>query len=243
MSKYELNVAHFYGNLMNTYGDIGNIIALRYYGKQMGVSIKSQVVSIGDEFNPDDYDIAVFGGGQDYEQSVVSKDIQTKKAGIAKFINDKKPFLAICGGFQLLGKYYIDADGKRIPGIGVLPHYTVTQSEKRSAMENQSRFIGDIKIKNSDTGEEYHGFENHNGRTFLGEGEKPLGIVEEGHGNNGEDKTEGAIFKNTYCSYFHGPILTRNGLLAKRILIEALQNKYPDADLTKQKSLTIKPTF
>lgn len=243
MAKYSLRVAHFYGNLMNTYGDIGNIIAWRYYGKQMDTDIESQVISIGDQFNPDDFDMALFGGGQDYEQMVISKDLPNKKAGIEKFINEGKPFLAICGGFQLLGKYYIGSDGEKIPGLGVLDHYTVTQSKERSAMENASRFIGDIKIKNPETGLEYHGFENHNGRTFLGKEERPLGIVEEGHGNNGEDKTEGAIYKHTYCSYFHGPILTRNGELAKETLLEALHNKYPDADLTKQKALKVKPTF
>lgn len=243
MAKYQLHVAHFYGDLMNTYGDYGNIIALRYYGKMMDTNITSAVVSIDDDFNPADFDMAVFGGGQDYEQSVVSKDIPNKKAGMAKFINDGKPFLGICGGYQLLGKYYIDSDGKKIPGAGILSHYTVTQSTKRSAMENQDRFIGDIVIKNPESGNLYHGFENHNGRTFLGNDEKPLGIVQKGHGNNGEDKTEGAIYKHTYCSYFHGPILTRNGELAKIMLLEALHNKYPHDDFSKQQALKIKPTF
>ena len=243
MAKYHLHLAHLYGDLLNTYGDVGNIIALQYYAKQMDTDIKVDVISIEDDFNPDQFDIAFFGGGQDYEQMVVSKDIQTKKAGIKKFIHDQKPLLAICGGYQLLGKYYIGADGEKIPGIGILDHYTLTQSQHRSAEQNQTRFIGDIKIKNDETGVEYHGFENHNGRTFWGENERPLGYVLEGHGNNGEDGTEGAIYLHAYCSYFHGPILTRNGELAKQMLIEALTVKYPDADLTVQKNLTIKPTF
>ena len=243
MAKYNLKVAHFYGDLMNTYGDIGNIIALKYYGKQMDTDITSDIVSIGDDFNDQQYDLAVFGVGQEYEQMVVSKDIPHKKEAIARFINGGKPFLAICGGFQLLGQYYVDANGEKIPGIGVLSHYTVTQSSHRSAMQNQTRFIGDIVIKNPQNGDLYHGFENHNGRTFLGDDEQPLGIVQEGHGNNGEDKTEGAIYKHTYCSYFHGPILTRNGNLAKQMLLEALHNKYPNEDFSKQESLIIKPTF
>lgn len=243
MASYQLHVAHFYGDLMNTYGDIGNIIALKYYGQQMDTEITSEIVSIDDDFDPERFDIAVFGGGQDFEQAVISKDIPLKKAGMEKFINDGKPFLAICGGFQLLGQYYIDANGDKIPGAGILNHYTVTQSNQRSAMQNQTRFIGDIEIKNEETGDLYHGFENHNGRTFLGADEKPLGIVQTGHGNNGEDHTEGAIYKHTYCSYFHGPILTRNGKLAKRMLLEALHNKYPNADLSSQEALEIKPTF
>ncbi len=152
-----------------------------------------------------------------------------------KFIDDDKPLLAICGGYQLLGHYYIGANGEKIQGIGVLDHYTLSQ--------DNHRFIGDIEIKNELTGEIYHGFENHNGRTFIGESERPLGKVVSGNGNNGEDQTEGAIYKQTYCTYFHGPILTRNGEIAKHLLLTALQNKYPEADLTAAKSLQIKPTF
>lgn len=235
MATYSLHLAHLYGDLLNTYGDVGNILALRYYANLMDTDLTTDVISIEEQFNPDKFDIAFFGGGQDYEQMIVSKDIQSKKGGIETFINNDKPMLAICGGYQLLGHYYIGADGEKINGIGVLDHYTLSQ--------DHHRFIGDITIKNQDTGEVYHGFENHNGKTYIGAGEKPLGTVITGHGNNGEDQQEGAIYKQTYCSYFHGPILTRNGQLAKRMLLKALRNKYPDADLTKQAALEIKPTF
>jgi CobQ-like glutamine amidotransferase family enzyme len=116
-----------------------------------------------------------------------------------------------------------------------LSHHTESQINHR--------FIGDITIKNEETGETYHGFENHNGLTFLGEDEKPLGIVISGNGNNGSDKTEGAIYKNVCCSYFHGPILARNGLLAKRLLLAALRRKYPNDDFSKQEALEIKATY
>ena len=235
MTKYHLNLTHLYGDLLNTYSDVGNIIALRYYAKQMDADIAVKVISIDDKFDPDEFDIALFGGGQDYEQLVVSKDLPNKQAGIAKFINDGKPMLAICGGYQLLGHYYVGANGEKIPGLGVLDHYTLSQ--------DHNRFIGDITIKNEETGQEYHGFENHNGKTYLGKGERPLGKVVSGHGNNGEDGSEGAIYKNVYCSYFHGPILTRNGEIAKKILLAALHHKYPDADLSQAEALEIKPTF
>lgn len=235
MAKYQLNLAHLYGNLLNTYSDVGNIIALRYYAKQMDTAINTTVISIGDQFNPDEFDLALFGGGQDYEQYVVSKDLPNKKAALSKFINDGKPLLAICGGYQLLGHYYTGADGKKIPGLGLLDHYTLSQ--------DNHRFIGNITIKDEKSGNEYHGFENHNGRTFLGKSERPLGKVITGNGNNGEDGTEGAIYKEVYCSYFHGPILTRNGEIAKHLLLTALHNKYPAADLSKQRALLIKPTF
>ncbi|KRM03421.1 glutamine amidotransferase [Limosilactobacillus gastricus] len=235
MASYHLRLAHLYGDLLNTYGDVGNITALKYYAQQMDTEIDVQVISIENDFDPDQFDLAFFGGGQDYEQMIVSQDIQTKKAAIEKFIDDEKPMLAICGGYQLLGHYYIGANGEKIQGIGVLDHYTLSQ--------DNHRFIGDIEIKNELTGEIYHGFENHNGRTFIDESERPLGKVVSGNGNNGEDQTEGAIYKQTYCTYFHGPILTRNGQLAKRILLQALRKKYPTADFSKQEALEIKPTF
>ncbi|WP_407887470.1 type 1 glutamine amidotransferase [Levilactobacillus sp. N40-8-2] len=232
---YELNVAHLYGNLMNTYGDVGNILALNYYAKQMDVHLNVKVVSLEEDFKSADYDLAFFGGGQDFEQTIVSQDIQTKKAELTKFIASGGPVLAICGGFQLLGHYYIGANGEKLPGIGALDHYTLAQ--------DHNRFIGDIVIKNQETGETYHGFENHQGLTYLGAGERPLGNVVSGKGNNGEDGTEGAIYKNVYCSYFHGPILTRNGDIAKHLLLAALKRKFPEADFSQQEALPIPATF
>ncbi|MHA8262706.1 type 1 glutamine amidotransferase [Lactobacillaceae bacterium Melli_B3] len=235
MAKYELRIAHLYGDLMNTYGDYGNILALKYYGKQMGVKIDSDVVSIDTGFKADDYDLAVFGGGQDFEQSIVSKDLQTKKTELTKFIEEGKPMVAICGGFQMLGKYYIDAQGNKMPGIGALDHYTEQQHD--------NRFIGNISIKNDENGDTYKGFENHQGVTYLGKGEKPLGTIIKGYGNNGKDHAEGAIYKNVYCTYFHGPILARNGQLAKRMILTALHNKYPDQDFSEQASIKVPEAY
>lgn len=223
---YELRVAHLYGDLMNTYGDVGNILALNYYSKQIDVKLTTTVISIDQTFIADAYDLIVFGGGQDLEQEVISTDIQEKKTELIKFIESNGTIIAICGGFQLLGHYYEGASGKKIKGIGALNHYTLNQ-------ENH-RFIGNITIKNQETGEIYHGFENHQGRTFLGNGEKPLGSIIEGHGNNGKDGTEGVHYKNVYGTYFHGPILTHNANLAKRILINSLKRKYPHVNLKYQ---------
>ena len=144
--------------------------------------------------------------------------ISSKRDAIGQFIQDNKVILAICGGFQLLGQYYIQANGVRIDGIGVMGHYTLNQ-------EN-NRYIGDIKIHNEEFDETYYGFENHQGRTFLSDDEKPLGKVVYGNGNNKEDGTEGVHYKNVYGSYFHGPILSRNANLAYRLVTTALRNKY-----------------
>ncbi|MFA9492424.1 lipid II isoglutaminyl synthase subunit GatD [Streptococcus sp. E17BB] len=215
---YELNIAHLYGDLMNTYGDYGNILMLKYIGEKLGAKVTADIVSLGDSFDKDHYDIALFGGGQDYEQSIVSKDLPLKKEALDAFIQENKVVVAICGGFQLLGQYYIQANGVKIDGVGVMGHYTLNQTD--------NRYIGDIKIYNEDFDEIYYGFENHQGRTFLADDQKPLGKVLYGIGNNDEHDGEGVQYKNVYGSYFHGPILSRNTNLAYRLVVTALKNRY-----------------
>ena len=217
MTKQVLKLAHLYGNLLNTYGDNGNILMLKYVAKKMNIDLQTEIVSIHEPFEPEKFDLVFFGGGQDYEQKIVSEDIQSKKDSLTTYIENNGVMLAICGGYQLLGHYYIGAQGEQIEGISALDHYTLSQ--------DNNRFIGDVKIYNEEFDETYEGFENHNGRTFLGKGERPLGKIVEGYGNNGEDQSEGAIYKNTFCSYFHGPILARNENLATRLIKLALENK------------------
>jgi len=218
MQELELNVCHLYGNLLNTYGDNGNMLMLNYYAKKMNVRFTTEIVSIYEPFDPKKFDIVFFGGGQDFEQLIVSKDIQNKKNELTDYIENDGVMLAICGGYQLLGHYYIGAHGEKIAGIKALDHYTLSQ--------DNNRYIGDIEIYNEEFNETYYGFENHNGRTFLGKGEKPLGKVKVGHGNNDEDGSEGALYRNVFCSYFHGPLLARNEHLAVRLINTALKQKY-----------------
>ena len=215
---YDLKIAHLYGNLMNTYGDNGNILMLKYVAEKLGARVQVDIVSLEDEFDKDYYDLAFFGGGQDYEQTIVARDLPAKKDSLEEFINHDGVVLAICGGFQLLGQYYIEASGRRIEGLGIMGHYTLNQKN--------NRYIGDIKIYNDEFDETYYGFENHQGRTFLSEDEKPLGRIIYGNGNNKEDQSEGVHYKNVFGSYFHGPILSRNTNLAYRLVTTALKNKY-----------------
>lgn len=217
MAKDTLRICHLYGNLLNTYGDNGNLLLLQYYAKQMGIQTETEIISIYQPFDEQKYDLVFFGGGQDFEQLIVSKDIQDKKENLIKYIENDGVVLAICGGYQLLGHYYIGANGEKIAGISALDHYTLSQ--------DNNRFIGDIEIFNEDLQLSLYGFENHNGRTFLGKDERPLGKVVTGNGNNGEDGTEGAIYKNTYCSYFHGPLLAKNEELAKHLIRLAVEKK------------------
>lgn len=211
----KLRICHLYGNLLNTYGDNGNLLMLQYLARQRGLEVETTLVSLKDAFNPEAFDLLFIGGGQDHEQMVIAKDLPSKHDALVAYIEGGGVGLAICGGYQLLGQYYETAQGEKIIGLGALPHYTLHQ-------EN-NRFIGDIEIVNDTFGETYLGFENHNGRTFLGEGEEPLGRVVSGHGNNGEDQGEGAIYKNMYCSYFHGPLLVRNRHLAERLIDLAIK--------------------
>ena len=221
---YDLKIAHLYGDLMNTYGDNGNILMLKYVAEKMKARVQVDIVSLTDGFDQNFYDIAFFGGGQDFEQSILARDLPTKKENLAAFIENDGVMLAICGGFQLLGQYYIEAGGRKIDGLGILGHYTLNQED--------NRYIGDIKIHNDEFNETYYGFENHQGRTFLAENQKPLGTVVYGNGNNKEDGGEGMHYKNTFGSYFHGPILSRNANLAYRLVATALRKKYgPDIQL------------
>ncbi|MDR3191378.1 MAG: glutamine amidotransferase [Lactobacillaceae bacterium] len=222
MSEYVIHAAHLYADLMNTYGDYGNIVALRYYANQIGVDVDVEMVSLGDEFDDTKFDFVLFGGGQDYEEEVVSHDLPNKAEAIKRYIENDGPLLGVCGGFQLLGQYFLLADGTRIEGIAAMDHYTLNQPH--------NRFIGNVLVKNKETKQEYRGFENHQGRTFLSDDERPLGNIVQGNGNNGEDGSEGLIYKNVYGTYFHGPIFTRNGNLALRVLEIALLRKYPDVD-------------
>ena len=205
-----IRICHLYGNLLNTYGDNGNLLMLQYYAKKRGYQVETTLVSLNDPFQATDYDLVFFGGGQDYEQKIIAHDISRLKEEITAFIEQDGVMLAICGGYQLLGQYYVSSAGDKIIGLGVLPHYTERQIN--------SRFTGDIEIYDATLQQTYYGFENHNGVTYLPAGLEPLGKVVTGHGNNGQDQTEGLHYRNLYCSYFHGPLLVRNEWLAQHLI-------------------------
>ncbi len=213
----KLRICHLYGNLMNTYGDNGNLLMLQYRAKKLGYEVETTLISLEEDFNAEDFDIVMFGGGQDFEQTVVAKDLQNKKEALIQYIEDNGVVVAICGGFQLLGRYYVNASGERLNGISAIDVCTNGQFP--------SRLIGDIEIFNEEFDETYLGYENHIGRTYLGKNMKPLGKVVKGFGNNEEDHVEGCHYKNVFCSYFHGPILVRNQHLADRIIETAAERQ------------------
>ncbi|MGL5414086.1 MAG: type 1 glutamine amidotransferase [Clostridium sp.] len=213
----EINISHLYPDLLNVYGDVGNILILKQRAERRGIKVNIINTSLNDTFNPEEFDIVFFGGGQDYEQSIVSEDLKTaKREGLQKYVEDGKLLLAICGGYQLLGNYYRAPNGEKLEGLKILDIYTEG---------GDTRFIGNTVIYNEEFDQTYVGFENHSGRTFIND-LKPLGKCIEGHGNNGEDGYEGCVYKNTFCTYFHGSLLSKNPELADRFLTLALEKKY-----------------
>ncbi|MGL5151333.1 MAG: type 1 glutamine amidotransferase [Clostridium sp.] len=218
----ELNICHLYPDLLNVYGDLGNILVLKHRAEKRGIKVNIHNISLNDSLDGELMDIILFGGGQDYEQSIVSDDLKSnKKIILENYINNNKVLLAICGGYQLLGKYYIAANGEKLDGLGILNVFTEP---------GEKRLIGNTVILNEQNNETYVGFENHSGRTFIND-LSPLGKVIVGFGNNGEDGYEGCVYKNTYCTYFHGCLLSKNPELADRLLLNALSMKYKNVVL------------
>ena len=217
---YSLHLAHLYGDLLNTYGDIGNVLVLEYYAKQMGIEFTSEIVSIEQDFDEKKFDLAFFGGGQDFEQTIVSKDIQRMKESLTTFIEDDGPMLAICGGYQLLGKYY-KTDAGMIEGLNLVDIYTE---------QEEGRLIDNIVLDSDLVDMPVVGFENHGGRTYLN-GNKPFGKVLYGAGNDGKSGYEGVVYKNVIGTYLHGPLLPKNPQVSDYLIQKALERKYGEVQL------------
>lgn len=210
-----LVIGYLYGDLMNIYGDTGNIITLQKRALWRDIEVEIKQISVGDSLKPGEVDIFFFGGGQDQSQEIVAKDLQKKAKVLKAEIERGVSLLSICGGYQLLGEYYKPHKSPKFPGVGLFPAYTVASND---------RMIGNIVI-DSEFGK-LVGFENHSGKTFLKKGAKPLGKVMKGFGNNGEDQTEGCIYKNAIGCYIHGSLLPKNPELADWLLQKALEVKY-----------------
>lgn len=214
----KLKIGWLYPKTMNLYGDRGNIIAFSYRAQQRGIDVTVKNIEVGEKFDSQQIDFAFFGGGQDKEQKIVSHDLQKKAKDIKKFYDMKKPMLSICGGYQLLGNFFQTCEGKKINGIGVFDVNTFGSHERMIGnVCVRSKLFGDAKIL---------GFENHSGRTFLGNKSEALGEVIKGGGNNGADKTEGIISNNFVGTYLHGPLLPKNSMFTDWFIEKTLQIKY-----------------
>jgi Predicted glutamine amidotransferase len=213
-----LTLGHLYPDQLNLYGDRGNILTLRRRCQLRGIEFRVVGLGVGDALAPDEYDMLFIGGGQDKEQAPVAQDLYDSKGiGIWAAVEDDMPLLAVCGGFQLLAHYYRPAEGPDMRGLGVFDAWTEHKGPQ------STRCIGDIAL--SWNGQTLVGFENHGGRTYLGTAQ-PLGKVLKGFGNNAEDQTEGAVYRNAYGTYLHGSLLPKNPHFADHLIELALQRKY-----------------
>ncbi len=215
----ELKIGWLYPDLMSTYGDRGNIQVLIERARLR--KIKTKILRINPDTNPkrlENIDLIFGGGAQDRQQEIVMRDLKKEKGEIIKkLINQNIPALFVCGAPQLMGRYYEPEIGNRITGLGIFDMISVHPGL------NKKRLIGDIIAKVNNR--YIIGFENHGGRTYLGD-VAPFAKVIKGSGNNGEDGTEGVVYKNAIGCYFHGPLLPKNPEIADELLKKALEVKY-----------------
>ncbi len=215
IQKSLVRILHLYPNHMNLYGDRGNVIALQHRAALRGIAVDVINVEPGDPIAWSDVDLIFMGGGEDSHQARIAEDFLRRATELTAVLEDGIPMLAICGAYQLLGHYYRTVEGQKLPGIGYLD---VTTEAGRP------RATGDVVAKTTlaISPESLVGFENHGGRTFLGPGVVPLGTVELGQGNNGQDQTEGGIRQHTIGTYLHGSLLPKNPHLTDLLLGWAL---------------------
>jgi lipid II isoglutaminyl synthase (glutamine-hydrolysing) len=237
---YQLRLVHLYPEQMNIYGDRGNILTLTRRCAWRGIGVELLPVGVGLDVDWEQVDIAFFGGGQDSGQALIAEDFVVRHGpALRAAIKGGLVLLAVCGGYQLLGHTYVTHTGEPLPGVGAFDAHTVggdvrlignivveadlttdhrpPTTEGRASSSVVSRRSSLVRLV---------GFENHSGRTYLGAGLRPLGRVLAGHGNNGEDGTEGAIYRNMFGCYMHGSLLPKNPQLADHLIGLALARRY-----------------
>lgn len=219
----ELNIAHLYPELLNIYGDKGNILAISKRCEWRGIKVNVFDINIGDNIDPDFFDFYFIGGGQDKQQLMVADELQKQKNVLITARDNMAVFLAICGGYQLFGHFYRPHNSEDIKGISLIDAYTIA---------GNNRFIGNVTIETDFlTPSTLVGFENHSGLTYIQGETKPLGIVKVGNGNNSKDKTEGGVYKNIFGTYLHGSLLPKNPHFTDYLIKLALQRRYSDLNL------------
>ena len=218
--KQKLIISWLYPTLMNIYGDRGNIIALQHRCSLRNIETEVKRLDLGFSGKElEECDIMLMGGAQDKQQEAVAKDLFEKKKELQTLIDNGIPGLYICGAYQFLGNYYKEANGNILKGLGIFDLYT------ESSDNNSKRLIGNMVFNTKSFGK-IVGFENHGGRTYLGDNIEAFGIITKGFGNNGKDGTEGAVYRNSIGTYSHGPILPKNPELTDHLIKIALEIKY-----------------
>jgi lipid II isoglutaminyl synthase (glutamine-hydrolysing) len=215
----KIRVGHLYPDYLNIYADRGNIAVLSSRAAWRDHELDVRAITVGDEIRPGEHDLFYIGGGQDREQALIAPDLASKRDVLHQAVADGAALLAVCGGYQLLGRFYRDQHGVEQPGIGLFPHETVAGAR---------RMIGDVLLEcelESGALRTLVGFENHAGRTRLDEGATPLGRVIAGFGNDGESGYEGCRVERAIGTYLHGPLLPRNPWLADWLLAQAFAHR------------------
>jgi lipid II isoglutaminyl synthase (glutamine-hydrolysing) len=221
-SPATVRICHLYPRLLSVAGDRGNLFALMQRCTWRGIRCSVTEADVGSLPDFSQCDLILLHGGQDREMTAAARDLAAKAGPLADAIESDAVVLAVCAGYQLLGRHYAPASGPAIEGLGLLD--VVTEG-------GPTRFIGHVVVEcDLDSGglPQLTGFENHSGRTYLGSGAQPLGRVLAGAGNNGEDGTEGARYREVYATYLHGPVLPKNPWLADHLLSRALAHRYAD---------------
>lgn len=231
MTDVRLTLVYLYGELMSLYGDRGNILSIERRCAWRGIGVDLVPVGVGDRIDPSTADIFFFGGGQDREQETVGRDLAAGNGeAIQAAVAEGAALLSVCGGFQLLGRFFRTAEGVDIPGTGLFDAHTVAGGARLVGNVVAEAVLGDVRHT-------LVGFENHSGRTYLDlEGSRsgavePLARVRIGGGNNGRDGMEGARWKGAIGTYLHGPVLPKNPWLADWLILTALRRRDPSAEL------------
>jgi CobQ-like glutamine amidotransferase family enzyme len=214
----KIRVGHLYPDYLNIYADRGNIAVLARRAAWRGHELEVDAIGIGEPVTPGAHDLYYVGGGQDREQALVARDLAGKE-GLVAAVEAGAAVLAVCGGYQLLGRSYRERSGAELPGVGLFPLHTLA---------GERRMIGDVLLECELTAgvrRTLAGFENHAGRTILDPGAEPLGRVVAGFGNDGESGFEGCRLGRAIGTYLHGPLLPRNPWLADWLLAEALAHR------------------
>jgi CobQ-like glutamine amidotransferase family enzyme len=212
----KLVVGHLYPDYLNIYADRGNMAVLARRAALRGHELEVRAIGVGERIEAGEHDLLYVGGGQDREQALIAPDLAARRDELQAALAGGAALLAVCGGYQLLGRFYRDQSGDELPGAGIFPHETVA---------GDGRLIGDVLIEcELEPGERWTvvGFENHAGRTRLDSDAEPLGRVLAGFGNDGESGFEGCRLGRAIGTYLHGPLLPRNPQLADWLLRQAL---------------------